>query len=120
LRKNPSTEITFSPLWWSDWLALNGPRTFPPFVTSRVDCVPRQVWRDYFRIESGETDWQRLLDRYRINTVIADQERQRTLIRNIRADPGWAQSYRDEQAIVFQRVAKSAGQTRPAAASASP
>jgi hypothetical protein len=122
LEKNPPASMAFSPLWWSDWLVLHGPDKFQPFITSHVDCVPRQVWRDYFRIESGETDWQRHLDRYRIDTVIADQERQRTLIRIIRTDPGWKQSYRDDQAIVFQRAdtRQTDGRTTAIAASPSP
>jgi hypothetical protein len=122
LQKNPTTGITFSPLWWSDWLVHYGPDRLQPFLTSHVEYIPRQAWRDYFRIEAGETEWERILDRYRINTVIADQERQRTLIRTIRDDPDWKQSYRDEQAVVFQRAvaAQSDSQPSPTAASPSP
>jgi hypothetical protein len=120
LRKNPPTETAFSPLWWSDWLVRNGPDQLQPFITSHVDCIPRQTWRDYFRIESGESEWERILERYRINTVIADQERQRTLIRTIRDDPDWKQSYRDEQAIVFQRATAAQSDSKPSPPSTSP
>ncbi len=103
LREHPPSENVFNPIGWGDWLALHGPSQFRPFITSHVESLPRQVWRDYGRIVSGRDGWQRLLDRYRIGTVVIDREQQRTLVRTIRTDPDWTLHYQDDQAMVYQR-----------------
>lgn len=103
LRANPPRGLLFNPLLWGDWLAREGPPGLQPFVTSRVEQIPGRVWRDYLRIANGEASWPRILDRYRIDTVIFDRVAQREQARTLGNSGAWSLAYQDDMALVFVR-----------------
>jgi hypothetical protein len=105
LRANPPRGLLFNPLAWGDWLVREGPPGLQPFVTSRVEQLPGRVWRDYLRIAGGEASWPRILDRYRIDTVIFDRVAQREQARTLRYSGDWRVVYEDGLAEVFARGA---------------
>lgn len=105
LRANPPRGLLFNPLNWGDWLAREGPPGLQPFAASRVEQLPGRVWRDYLRIAGGEASWPRILDRYRIDTVIFDRVAQREQARTLRYSGLWRPVYEDGQATVFARGA---------------
>lgn len=105
LRANPPRGLLFNPLAWGDWLAREGPSGLQPFITSRVEQLPGRVWRDYLRIAGGEASWPRILDRYRIDTVIFDRVAQREQARTLRYSGDWRVVYQDGLAEVFVRGA---------------
>ncbi|HEX6900171.1 MAG TPA: hypothetical protein VF789_10675 [Thermoanaerobaculia bacterium] len=105
LRANPPRGLVFSPLNWGDWLARQGPPGLRPFAASRVEQLPGRVWRDYLRIAGGEASWPRILDRYRIDTVIFDRVAQREQARTLRYSGEWRAVYEDGLATVFARGA---------------
>jgi len=103
LRANPPRGQLFNPLPWGDWLAKEGPPGLHPFVTSHVEQLPGRVWRDYLRIIGGDASWPRILDRYRVETVIFDRVAQREQARTLRNSGDWRPVYEDLQAAVFVR-----------------
>jgi len=105
LRANPPHGLLFNPLGWGDFLAREGPPGLRPFATSRIEQLPARVWRDYLRISDGEASWPRILDRYRIDTVIFDRVEQREQARTLRNSGEWRVVFEDSLAVVFARGA---------------
>jgi hypothetical protein len=102
LRANPPGGQIYNPLAWGDWLVFEGPPGLAPLVTSRVEQVPHPVWRSYQRLQQAGYEWERVLRRFRIDTVVVDANSQ--LARAIRFTDGWSLAYDDPQAQVFVRV----------------
>ncbi len=103
LRSRQPPGRVWAPQWWSDWLVRQGPPGLRSMITSNIHLVPRRVWLDYMRIQEGLAGWYAVLDRYRIDVVVFDLERQRSQANALRRDPGWSLGFEDEQAMVFLR-----------------
>jgi hypothetical protein len=104
LRANPPAGQIFNPQAWGDWLVFEGPPGLAPFITSQIDQVPIPVWRSYQRLQQAGYEWERILRRFRIDTVVLDAVAQRQLARAIRFTDGWSLPYDDGRAQVFVRV----------------
>ncbi len=104
LRENPPNGQVFSSHLWGDWLVADGPPDLKPFITSQIQYAPRQVWQDYRRVTYAQADWEGVLNRYRLNTLVVDKERQPTLVGLLRTVEDWSSRYEDEQAMVVARV----------------
>jgi hypothetical protein len=102
LQANPPSGQIYNPLGWGDWLAFDGPPGLAPFVTSRVEQVPYPVWTGYQRLQQAGYEWERILRRFRIDTVVAETGSR--LARALRFTDGWSLAYDDFQAQVFVRV----------------
>ena len=48
--------------------------------------------------------WLAVLDRYRVQHLILDKERDGKLLSLVRARPGWAVDFEDEAAVLFSRI----------------
>ncbi|MEO8497497.1 MAG: hypothetical protein ABI614_20695, partial [Planctomycetota bacterium] len=106
LRANPPPGQIFNPQWWGDWLVWNGPQGLRPFVTTNMHVVPRQVWEDYHIILGARSGWQRALDRYNVQTIVVDKNRQNVLAGLLRRSSSWQITFEDEQGLVVQRRAE--------------
>jgi hypothetical protein len=90
--------------WWGSWLEFTDPAS-QQFVDARAEIFPNDVWADYFRISRAEPGWSDVLDRRRIDIVVASRQHQAALIAAIDADPRWRLLYTDGNGVVFGRVA---------------
>jgi hypothetical protein len=73
------------------------------FADSRIELLTADEWDDYLDVSSGVQGWQQVLDRYRVDVVVATTDQQGSLLPLIRRDPGWRQVYTDEDGSVFIR-----------------
>ncbi len=108
LRAHPPRGVTFVPTSWADWLVREGPKgsdRLQPFADTRIERLPGLVWQDYLRIAGGAADWQRVLGRYGVRTVIFDRVAQHGQIQSLRYDDEWRIAYEDDSAFVFERIA---------------
>lgn len=103
LRLNPPRGLTYAPQWWGDWLTWAGPQGFQPFMTTNMHLVPRQVWLDYRRLSGAEANWDGVLNRYGVDTVIVDKLEQAPLASALRRAAGWHVRYEDSQAVIYGR-----------------
>lgn len=103
LQANPPRGRIFNTQAWGDWLVYEGPPGLEPFVTSKVELVPVRVWLDYQRATQAGYEWERIFNRYRIDTVILDDGAQRLLSRAVRFTDGWSLLYDDGRAVVYGR-----------------
>ncbi len=112
LRANPPKGLVFNPQWWGDWLVWDGPAGLQPFVTSNIHLVPPRTWQDYMHVSQGITGWQQVLDRYGVQTLVVDRDKQPALAAAARRSSAWQVEYEDDQALVLSRAAKP-GPTKP-------
>jgi hypothetical protein len=103
LRARPPRGQIFNTLEWGDYLLWAGPPGLEVFVASHVHLVPRPVWQDYIRIITLDDGWQKILECYRINTAIVDDDQHAALADALREDPAWSVAYEDEQGLIFVR-----------------
>ena len=73
------------------------------FVDPRIDLYSMSEWMDYLAIASARYDWERILDRYGIATLVLSVDRQPALIAAAAASPSWTRVYEDELAVVYSR-----------------
>jgi hypothetical protein len=103
LVENPPRGQIFNTLEWGDYLLWAGPPGLDVFVASHIHLVPRSVWQDYVRIITLDDGWQKILERYRINTAIVDDDQHAALADALRADPAWSVAYEDARGLIFVR-----------------
>lgn len=96
--------LVYIPAEWAGYVMHDGPTDIRSMVNLHVHVIPKEVWTDYLRLLSGPSDWSALLDRYRINLVVVDQERQPRLLEKLQSSEEWRTEYMDRQSAVFARV----------------
>jgi len=87
---------------WGSWFELTLPDR-PVFVDSRIEIFPERVWTEYAAVMDGREGWQSILDRWRVDAVVL-QEEDSTLRSLISDDPGWRLAFRDRMGSVFVRA----------------
>jgi hypothetical protein len=75
-------------------------------VNSHAHLVPREVWQHYLNVVDVTVEWEEVLDRYGVNTVVLDTQYRGGLIRRLKDDAKWTLSYEDTQAAIFTRKSK--------------
>ncbi len=108
LYREPPAGQLFHPAAWGDWLVREGRSELVPFAGADLGRLPRRVWGDYLAIAEARGDWPRLLERYRVETVVVDRETQPALARALRASPDWRRVHHDPQALVFMTANRTA------------
>jgi len=73
----------------------------PVFVDTRIELYPPEQWDDYLAASSARYDWFERLQRYGVNLLLLDRERQPDLLEAAQADARWQQIYEDEQAVIL-------------------
>jgi hypothetical protein len=104
LREHPPQGQVFNPQWWGDWLLWDGPENLQVFMTTNMHLVPHQTWNDYRVVRETRSGWANVLDRYRVETVVLDKQRQMTLMRYLRNSRDWRATYEDDAGMVFRRL----------------
>jgi hypothetical protein len=102
-RQLPPNERLFNPQPLGSWLELALPRD-RVFVDSRIEVYPPSVWDQYRAVSLGRSDWESILDRWKVDAVIASRRDQAWLIPRIRRDQRWAQIFSDLEYVAFKRV----------------
>jgi len=71
------------------------------FIDDRYDMYPTSVIYDYFTVSSGRPGWSRILDKYRIETIV--WKRDTPLASLLDESPGWKRVYGDAVDAVWVR-----------------
>lgn len=104
LREHPPQGLVCGPQWWGDWLVWQGPPHLEVMVTTNsVHVVPSRVWRDYLQINNAQPATDRLLNRYRVNTLVVCKKLQKGLIQRLPQMPSWEIVFEDEVGIIAVR-----------------
>jgi hypothetical protein len=75
----------------------------PVFIDTRIELYPPEQWDDYLNASEGRYDWEAILGRYRINTLLLDKTYQKPLIDAATGSPHWRVTYEDEVSVILER-----------------
>ena len=100
---NSDWSLVWAPADWSDWFLFVDTTGKRYFVDSAHGSFPAAVQRDYRRIFRGEEDWERVADRYRVETIVVDKQRQTRLAAEVARTVRWEIAYEDDRSLVVQR-----------------
>jgi hypothetical protein len=103
LQAYPPHGQVFNSMEWGDYLLWAGPPGLEVYAASHVHLLPRTVWQDYIRVVTLDDGWQKILDRYQVNTAIIDGDQHSALAEALRADPDWHVVYEDTVAAILSR-----------------
>ncbi|MFL5804012.1 MAG: hypothetical protein ACJ8CR_19985 [Roseiflexaceae bacterium] len=74
----------------------------PVFIDTRIELYPYQQWADYINLGQGNNVAE-LLQKYAIDGLLLNKQRQERLVAVMRADPAWMLRYEDAQTIYLLR-----------------
>jgi hypothetical protein len=96
--------VIFSRLEWGQYLDWKlGPQG-RIFIDGHIELASNQTWRDYCRISSGMPQWEELLDRYRVNSLLLDRSYHSALLAQLKDSPQWKETCRAGDAILLVRT----------------
>jgi len=73
----------------------------PVFIDPRFELYPEAQWRDWYALTMARYDWQAILDRYGVDTLLLGRDGQAALIEAASASGAWQQVYQDEAAVIL-------------------
>jgi hypothetical protein len=73
------------------------------FVDGRFEAREVQVWNDYLAVWRSRSDWQEVLDRYGVNTLVLSKADMAGFIRFVEQSPAWNEVYEDKLGVVYVR-----------------
>ena len=99
LSHRPPREV-FNNYGWGGWLVWKANPQYPVFIDGRVEVYGDQVFGDYLSVEGLSSDWQQILDRYHVRTLVITQGDRLILVL---PQNGWKLAYSDSVARVYVR-----------------
>lgn len=75
----------------------------PVFMDARFELYPTEQWEQYIDLHNGRYNWATIAGEYGMDYLFVDPEDQPRLVEAAGASPAWAEIYRDDSAIIFQR-----------------
>ena len=73
------------------------------FLEGHVELYPDPLWQEYLTVSSGGAGWDRVLDKYAVDTLLLDARYHDVLVRRVRRSGGWMEVARSGDALVFER-----------------
>ncbi len=92
----------FNTYHWGGYLSWRLYPDYPVFVDGRTDLYPDEFLREYVALASGADDWEARLAEHGVRLLVI--EAGSPLARLAALNPGWRELYRDDQAVVMQRL----------------
>jgi hypothetical protein len=101
LRGLPQSRRVFHSEAYGSYMTWASPEV-PVFIDTRLELYPVEQWRDYIALFQVRYDWQEILQRYGVDTLLLERGTHQTLIDAATAAPDWQRTYQDEQAVIFE------------------
>jgi hypothetical protein len=96
LREDPRRpERLFHAMSYGSYLIWAAPEQ-PVFADPRIELYPKEQWLDYIALSTGHNVPQ-ILEKYRFDGLLLDNEDQAGLLRLVSQDPAWAIRHQDEK-----------------------
>jgi hypothetical protein len=93
----------FNYMEWGGYLEWALYPQYQMFVDGRFEAREVDVWNDYLAVWRARADWQDVLNRYGVNTLILNKAESLSLVRFVGESPAWNKAYEDSMGVVFVR-----------------
>lgn len=105
LNLHPPEGRIFNHYNWGGYLIWKLHPPIQVFIDGRADIYGEQVFHDFADTYELKDDWQQILQRWRVETVIVPSDS--ALAVGLQEDRGWSLEYEDAQATIFEASGKS-------------
>ncbi len=95
----------FNYMEWGGYLEWELYPRYQMFIDGRFEARKVEVWTDYLAVSRGRADWQAILDRYGVRTLVLNKQFHRDLLPFVAASAHWRKVYEDELGVVYVRDA---------------
>jgi hypothetical protein len=107
----------FSRFEWGEYLGWSlEPRGYTVFMDGRIEIFPDDVWNEYSAITRGRADWEEILDRYEVDTLLLDSSYHTDLLPQVEHSPDWKWAGASGKAVLYLRCPHTARATAGQAA----
>lgn len=97
--------LVWVPEDWGDWISLTVPG-LKISANSQIHLLTDRQKQDILQVGRGEGTWTRILDRYGVELLVVDKQRQTRLAESaMTLGTDWSIHYEDAQALVLKRKA---------------
>ena len=104
LKANPPQGLVFNVYEWGDFLQWAGPPGIEVFVNSNVHLIPLDVWQRYLQILDQRGNWEEVLDRFAVNTIVMDTQHHGPLVFKLKRQAEvWNLVFEQDGQVVFVR-----------------
>ena len=90
---------------WSNWVASIYMSYAVPerkvWMTNRIEDYDEQVLLDNKRLSRAAFDWQQILEKYNVNTLLLDRNYDSALLQSALASGVWQQVYQNDQSVIL-------------------
>ncbi|XSG73549.1 hypothetical protein ACP8Y2_15305 [Herpetosiphon llansteffanensis] len=107
LQANQPNQAYFHDMGYGSYLIWKAGEQLPVFIDPRVELYPIEQWNEYSCIMAG-ADWERLLAKYAMDTIMVDREIGKDLVSSVQANSAWQEVYADQQSLIFKRTTQTA------------
>jgi hypothetical protein len=90
---------------WGGYLIFKLWPDYPVYIDGRTDLYDDAFIRRYVDVVVANEGWQDALQEDEVNLVLI--EKNSTLAKFLRQDPGWKEIHSDQMAAIFERIAAS-------------
>jgi hypothetical protein len=92
---------------WANWVA-NIYMTYAlperkVWITNRIEDFQEEQLLDNKKLMRASTDWQSILDKYKVNLLLLDQKYDAELIKVVSISTDWHEVFRNNQSLIFSR-----------------
>jgi hypothetical protein len=87
---------------WGGYLIFKLWPDYPVYIDGRTDLYDDAFIRRFVEVMVADDGWQNILVEDGVNLVFV--EKNSTLAKFLRQDPGWQEIYADDMAAIFERV----------------
>ena len=103
-QKSIPAGLIWVPEEWGDWLALTGPAGLKISANSQIHLLSDRQKIDILLVNRAEGNWTKTLDRYGVELLVVDKQRQSRLLDAALAQGAeWSVAYEDGQALLLRR-----------------
>ncbi|MCI0739568.1 MAG: hypothetical protein L0Y72_11025 [Gemmataceae bacterium] len=105
LRTHVPQGRVFSRFEWGEYLSWSAWPDYKVFMDGRIEIYPDPVWQEYADITLGKERWQRILEQYRVDALILDEDyhAQTGLLPLVLRSPHWQRVAQSRNALLFVR-----------------
>ena len=96
----------FASMSYGSYLIWAAQPTYKMFADPRIELYPQSVWDDYHAVSDARPDWQDILDRYEVQTLMVEVREQPRLVAAAEGSPQWRQVYEDARTVMLVRRAR--------------
>ncbi len=104
LKAHPPRGLVFNVHEWGDYLHWAGPPGIELFANSSVHLVPLDVWLRYQQVLDQRGNWEEVLDRFAVNTIVLDTRRHGSLVAMLKHKAEvWNPAFEQDGQVILTR-----------------